>query len=93
MVDIDPSDVGQSLPKGSVVRHSKTRVSMTAMGQSRRFHDVRDMSGLAIVAYLRTVPSLSQTEGTTYFSSIFSAALQSFSGSRSPLLPCFRPKG
>jgi hypothetical protein len=30
MVDIDPSDVGQSLPKGSVVRHSKTRVSMTA---------------------------------------------------------------
>jgi hypothetical protein len=27
-----------------------------------------------------------QTEGTTYFSNIFSAALQSFSGSRSPLL-------
>jgi hypothetical protein len=35
MVDIDPSDVGQSLLKGGVVRHSKVRVSMTAMGHGR----------------------------------------------------------
>src|SRR5262249_42041609 len=32
MVDLDPSDIGQSLPKGSVVRNSKIRVSMTAKG-------------------------------------------------------------
>src|SRR6516164_359105 len=36
MVDIDPSDGGPSLPKGSVVRHSKIRVSMTAMGQKQK---------------------------------------------------------
>jgi hypothetical protein len=31
VVDIDPSDVEQNLPNGSVVRHSKVRVSMTAI--------------------------------------------------------------
>ena len=30
-VDIDPSDVEQNLSNGSVVRHSKVRVSMTAI--------------------------------------------------------------
>jgi hypothetical protein len=31
VVDIDPSDVEQNLSNGSVVRHSKVRVSMTAI--------------------------------------------------------------
>jgi len=31
VVDIDPSDVEQNLPNGSVVRHGKVRVSMTAI--------------------------------------------------------------
>ena len=31
VADIDPSDVEQNLPNGGVVRHSKVRVSMTAI--------------------------------------------------------------